>query len=65
MGKKVLFAVNPKAGKSNIRNCLMEILCLFAEHEYVPTMLVSRRMGEIMETVAEKAKAINAGGIVK
>lgn len=55
MGKRVLFAVNPKAGKSNIRSCLMQILSLFAEHELVPTMLVSRRMGEIMETVTEKA----------
>ena len=55
MGKKLLFAVNPKAGKSDIKNCLLPILQLFAENEYETTMLISRRQGEIWETLAKRA----------
>ncbi|MBQ5810341.1 MAG: YegS/Rv2252/BmrU family lipid kinase [Clostridia bacterium] len=56
MGKKLLFAVNPKAGKSDIRNCLLEILDIFAKAGWETTMLISQKMGEIMEKVAQKAK---------
>ena len=55
MGKKLLFAVNPKAGKSEIRGHLLEILEIMAREGYEVTMLVSRGVGEIMETVAAKA----------
>ena len=56
MGKKLLFVYNPKAGKEKIRECLADVLELFAAEDYEMTVVPTRRRGEAREVVRDRSK---------
>lgn len=53
--KKLLFIVNPRSGKGQIKNHLLEILDIFDKAGYEPTIHVTQCMLDAKETVKERA----------
>ena len=56
MKKKLLFVYNPKAGKEKIRECLADVLEVFAEADYELTVVPTRRRDEAREVLKNRAK---------
>lgn len=56
MKKKLLFVYNPKAGKEKIRECLADVLEVFAEADYELTVVPTRRRDEAREVLRNRAK---------
>ncbi|MBP5668957.1 MAG: YegS/Rv2252/BmrU family lipid kinase, partial [Lachnospiraceae bacterium] len=56
MKKKLLFVYNPKAGKEKIRECLADVLDVFAAADYEMTVVPTRRHDEAREIVKERSK---------
>ena len=52
--KKMLFVYNPRAGKSQIKNKLADILDVFAAAEYDIHVVPTRKRGDAEETVAKR-----------
>lgn len=50
--KKILFIFNPRSGKAQIRNKLMDILDIFAKAGYELSVHVTQRTGDAMEAAA-------------
>jgi diacylglycerol kinase family enzyme len=50
--KKILFIFNPRSGKAQIRNKLMDILDIFAKAGYELLVHVTQRTGDAMEAAA-------------
>lgn len=50
--KKILFIFNPRSGKAQIRNKLMDILDIFTKAGYELTVHVTQRCGDAMEAAA-------------
>ena len=46
MKKKMLFLINPHAGKSEIRNCLLDIIDLFTKHDFSVTTRTTQPSGK-------------------
>lgn len=53
--KKMLFIVNPRSGKGQIKNSLLEILDIFNKAGYEPTLHVTQSILDAKRTVKEKA----------
>ena len=53
--KKMLFIVNPRSGKGQIKNNLLEILDIFNKAGYEPTMHITQSVLDAKETVKAKA----------
>ncbi len=51
---KLLFIVNPKSGKGQIKNHLLDILDYFTKAGYEPTVCITQKKGEATELVARK-----------
>lgn len=56
MKKKLLFVYNPKAGKERIRECLAEVLDVFAAADYEITAVPTRRKDEAREAVRDRSR---------
>ena len=56
MKKKLLFVYNPKAGKGKIRECLADVLGVFAEADYEITVVPTRRGDEAREVLRNRDK---------
>ncbi len=54
--KKMLFVYNPKAGKAQIRNKLLDILNIFAAAGYEMTVCPTRRRGDAIQIVRSRKK---------
>ncbi|MBR5752718.1 MAG: YegS/Rv2252/BmrU family lipid kinase, partial [Clostridia bacterium] len=54
--KKLLFIVNPTAGKKKIAGVLSEILQIFCAHGYAPTVLMTEKSGHAVELCRDNAK---------
>lgn len=52
--KKLLFVYNPKAGKAQIRNKLVDILDVFAKAGYEITVAPTQKKGDAVEIVANR-----------
>ena len=46
MQKKLLFIVNPVAGKKKMKNYLLDVLDIFAGEGYASTVMVTGRRGD-------------------
>lgn len=53
--RKLLFIVNPRSGKGQIKNQLLEILDIFNKAGYEPTMHITQGVLDAKETVKAKA----------
>lgn len=53
--RKLLFIVNPRSGKGQIKNNLLEILDIFNKAGYEPTMHITQSVLDAKETVETKA----------
>lgn len=53
--RKLLFIVNPRSGKGQIKNNLMEILDIFIKAGYEPTVHITQSVLDAKETVKAKA----------
>lgn len=51
--KKILFIFNPRSGKAQIRNKLLDILDIFTKAGYELSVHVTQRCGDAMEAAAE------------
>ena len=64
--KKLLFIVNPTAGKKKIPGVLSGILQIFCAHGYAPTVLMTAKSGHAVELCRDNAKdfelVVCAGG---
>lgn len=64
--KKVLFVLNPKSGKEQIRNKLLDILDVFSKAGYEVTTYVTQKPGEAMSVVrlygGDKDLVVCSGG---
>ena len=49
--RRILFIVNPKSGKANIKNGLLGIVDIFTKHECLTTVYVTQRAKEATEIV--------------
>lgn len=58
--KKMLFIVNPKSGKGQIKNNLLEILDIFNKAGYEPMIHVTQGVLDAKEAVREKAAEYDA-----
>ena len=54
--RKLLFLVNPHAGKAAIRGKLLSVLEVFSQAGYRPTVCLSRRSGELTEVARQEAE---------
>ena len=52
MDKKLLFIVNPVAGKAKARTVLMDVLSVFASRDFLTTVHVTRRQGDARAVTA-------------
>lgn len=53
--KKLLFIVNPRSGKGQIKGSLLEILDIFIKAGYEPTMYITQSVLDAKETVKARA----------
>lgn len=53
-GKKMLFIINPKAGKAQVKNHLLEILDVFIKAGYEVTTYVTQSKGDAMRAAKER-----------
>ena len=53
--RKLLFVVNPHAGKEAIRSQMVRVLDIFVKSGWVPTVYISQRAGELPELVRKWA----------
>ncbi len=64
--EKVLFIVNPTSGKMTIKNKLFEVLKLFSDAGFEPTVLMTEKSGDATEFAKQYAKdfdrIISCGG---
>ena len=64
--EKVLFIVNPKAGKMVLKNKILEVIRLFSDAGFEPTILTTCKSGDATEFTREYAKnfdrIISCGG---
>lgn len=64
--EKVLFIVNPKSGKMTIKNKLFEVLKLFSESGFEPTVLMTEKSGDATAFAQEYSqnfdRIISCGG---
>ena len=58
--RKLLFVVNPHAGKAAIRGQLVKILDVFVRAGWLPTVYISQRSGELPAMVAREAHRYDA-----
>ena len=58
--RRILFIVNPKSGKANIKNGLLGIVDIFTKHECITTVYVTQRAKEATEKV-ENLDGVGAG----
>jgi len=56
MGKKVLFIINPKAGKQQIRNSLLEILDIFIKVGYDLNIYLTQSQGDARKVTIDRAR---------
>lgn len=54
--KKLLFAVNPKAGKAEMRNHALDVIDLFVKHGWEVTVRTTQKSGELTTLFMEKAR---------
>ncbi|MDR7810935.1 diacylglycerol/lipid kinase family protein [Lacrimispora sp.] len=57
--KKILFIFNPRSGKAQIRNKLMDILDIFAKAGYELLVHVTQRTGDAMEAAAAYGESVD------
>ncbi len=57
--KKILFIFNPRSGKAQIRNKLMDILDIFAKAGYELLVHVTQRTGDAMEAAAAYGDSVD------
>lgn len=64
--KKLLFILNPTAGKKKIAGVLSDVLRIFCAHGYAPTVLVTERSGHAVELCRDNVQdyelVVCAGG---
>lgn len=53
--RRMLFVINPKAGKAGIKNHLLKILDIFAKNGYEVTVHITRKKGDACRVAATKA----------
>ena len=58
--KKMLFIVNPKSGKGQIKNNLLEIADIFNKAGYEPIIHVTQSVLDAKETVRKRAEEYDA-----
>lgn len=56
MGKKMLFIINPKAGKAQIKNKLLEILNIFTKNDYRVTVYPTQSHMDARKAAREKSE---------
>ncbi|NLA85476.1 MAG: YegS/Rv2252/BmrU family lipid kinase [Clostridiales bacterium] len=56
MRKKILFIINPKAGKQQIKNYLLDILDIFVKESYDTTVYITQSRGDAINVTEERAK---------
>lgn len=52
--RRVLFIVNPKSGKANIKNSLLGIVDIFTKNGYLTTVYITQKAKEATEVVQER-----------
>lgn len=57
--EKVLFIVNPTSGKMTIKNKLFEVIKLFSDEGYEPTVLMTKKSGDATEYAKEYGSDFN------
>lgn len=57
--EKVLFIVNPTSGKMTIKNKLFEVIKLFSDEGFEPTVLMTRKSGDATEYAKEYGPEFN------
>lgn len=55
--KKILFVLNPKAGKEQIRGKLLDIIDIFSKAEYEITIYATQRQGEATTVVKQRGRS--------
>ena len=55
MQKELLFLVNPKAGKAEIKNNLMDIIDHFVKNEWKVAVRTTQYSGEVTDIIREDA----------
>ncbi len=55
MQKTLLFLVNPKAGKSEIKNSVLDIIDEFVKHDWKVVVRTTQYSGEISEIIRDEA----------
>lgn len=56
MGKKMLFIINPKAGKQQIRNNLLETLDIFIKKDFDINIYLTQSQGDARKVARDRAK---------
>ena len=56
MSKKMLFIINPKAGKAQIKNSLLQILDIFTKDDYAIVTYPTQSHGDARRVTRERAK---------
>ncbi len=51
--RRILFIINPKSGKANIKNSLLGIVDVFTKNQYLTTLYITQRAKEATEIVEQ------------
>ena len=52
--KKMLFIVNPKAGRTTLKNCLIDVIDVFCKKEYEVRIYLTQGVGDAARVVKEE-----------
>ena len=54
--KKMLFIVNPKAGRTTLKNCLIDVIDVFCKKEYEVRIYLTQGVGDAARVVKEEGE---------
>ena len=54
--KKMLFIVNPKAGRTTLKNCLIDVIDIFCKKDYEVRIYLTQGVGDAARVVKEEGE---------
>ena len=56
--KKMLFIVNPKAGRTTLKNCLIDVIDVFCKKEYEVRIYLTQGVGDAARVVKRRRREL-------